>query len=164
MKILALDQSLQTTGWTIFDNNTLVEFNHFTIQSNRPLDYRLYMIWNKLSDLYNQFEFDKLYFEDIQMQRNNALTYKKLAYVQAAIMLWCYNNNTPYEIYAASHWRKVIKDKFNVTFGKSRQEQKNAAVQFVKQHFEVSPTEDEADAILIGLAAMNNNEDITWGN
>ena len=150
MKILALDQSLQTTGWAIFDNQSLIAFNHWSIPSNRPIELRLNEIWGALNSVKNDYEpIDKIIFEDIQMQRGNAATYKKLAYVQAAIMMWCYK----YEIFPASHWRKIIKDSFGVSFGKSRADQKSAAKQFVKTKFAVAATEDEADAILIGLAA-----------
>lgn len=154
MKILALDQSLQTTGWAIFDNQSLIAFNHWSIPSNRPIELRLNEIWGALNSVKNDYEpIDKIIFEDIQMQRGNAATYKKLAYVQAAIMMWCYNNDYKYEIFPASHWRKIIKDNFQVSFGKSRADQKMAAKEFVKKKFAVTATEDEADAILIGLAA-----------
>lgn len=167
MKILALDQSLQTTGWAVFDNsnNDFIAYDHFTIQSNKPIEHRLYMIWSKLSELHSLYDFDKIYFEDIQMQRGNALTFKKLAYVQATIMLWCYNMNISYEIFSASHWRKILKDTFGVAFGRSRAEQKAAATAFVKKRFNADVTEDEADAILIGLSALcDKHETIEWGD
>lgn len=44
------------------------------------------MIMKKLSELENEFEFENLFFEDIQSQQNKE-TYKKLAYVQAAILI-----------------------------------------------------------------------------
>ena len=159
MRILALDQSLQTTGWAIFDNQTLTCFHHWNIASNRPIELRLNEIWSNLNVLAgkeSEDHFDKIYFEDIQMQRGNAATFKQLAYVQAAIMMWCYNNNYKFEIMPASHWRKVIKDNFGVIFGRSRADQKAAAQAFVEKKFQVKATEDEADAILIGLAAVSD--------
>lgn len=39
-----------------------------------------------LSELENKFDFQDVFFEDIQSQQNKE-TYKKLAYVQAAIMV-----------------------------------------------------------------------------
>lgn len=40
----------------------------------------------KLSLIEDEFNFDDVFFEDIQAQQNKE-TYKKLAYVQAAVMI-----------------------------------------------------------------------------
>ncbi len=154
MKVLALDQSLQTTGWAVFNNGKLVKFSHFTIPANKPIEIRLHEIWYQLDELLNEYEFSKLYFEDIQMQRNNAMTFKKLAYVQATILLWCYNQNIKCEILSASHWRSIIKDRYKVSFGRARAEQKKVALELVLDKFADAATEDEADAILLGVAAL----------
>lgn len=53
-----------------------------------------------------------------------------------------------------SHWRKVLKDKYKVSFGKARAEQKKAAQDLVRQQLNIEATEDECDAICIGLAGI----------
>ncbi len=151
MKILALDQSLNTSGWAIFDNNSLIKFGHFKIHSAESIENRLGTLWEKIYKLYKDYQFEYIYFEDIQYQ-NNKDTYKKLAYVQATILLWCFFNETKYLILSPSHWRKIITDNFNIKFGRSRTEQKNKSCDFVKNKFNIDITEDEADAIAIGIA------------
>ena len=153
MIYLALDQALQTTGWAIFHDSQLVNHGHFSIPANKPIEQRLLMIMKKLSKLENEFEFEKLFFEDIQSQQNKE-TYKKLAYVQAAIMIWCYNTEHKFTILSPSHWRSVLKDKYKVSFGRARAEQKKAAQDLVRQQFNFEATEDECDAICIGLAGL----------
>ena len=64
----------------------MVNHGHFSIPANKPIEQRLLMIMKKLSELENEFEFENLFFEDIQSQQNKE-TYKKLAYVQAAILI-----------------------------------------------------------------------------
>ena len=151
MKVLALDQSLNTTGWALFDGDTLVDFNHFKIFAASAISDRLGSLWEQIYKIYKTYKFDYLYLEDIQYQ-NNKDTYKKLAYAQAVILLWCFFNEIKYLILAPSHWRKIISDNYNIKFGRTRAEQKRQCNNFVKDKFRIEPTEDESDAIAIGIA------------
>lgn len=160
MIYLALDQALQTTGWAIFDNDKLISHGHFTIPANKPIEIRLRNFMRKLIELGQEFDFEYVFFEDIQSQQNKE-TYKKLAYVQAAIMIWSYFAELSFTILSPSHWRKVLKDKYKISFGKSRKEQKSAAQQLVRQQFDIEATEDECDAICIGLAGIEERRKTT---
>lgn len=153
MIYLALDQALQTTGWAVFENSKLIGHGHFTIPANKPIEQRLSTLMQRLSLIEEQFNFDNVFFEDIQAQQNKE-TYKKLAYVQAAVMIWCYSTEHKFSILSPSHWRKVLKDKYKVSFGKARAEQKKAAQELVRQQLNIEATEDECDAICIGLAGI----------
>ena len=86
MIYLALDQALQTTGWAIYQDDQLIEFGHFNIPAGKAIEQRLFAIMKHLSELENKFNVQYIFFEDIQSQQNKE-TYKKLAYVQAAIMI-----------------------------------------------------------------------------
>jgi hypothetical protein len=57
-----------------------------------------------------------------------------------------------------SHWRSILKDHYKINFGKTRAEQKKNSIQFVKDIFNEDVTEDEADAICIGLAGIIEDE------
>ena len=153
MIYLSLDQSLRTTGWAIFENKELKQYGHFTIPSHHPIEQRLNEFMRELNDLYREYEFDELFFEDIQNQNNNE-TYKKLAYVQATIVIWCYNNNIKFHILSPSHWRSVLKERCGISFGRKREEQKQKAIEFVQQFFARMVTSDEADAIALGYAGI----------
>ena len=158
MKYLALDQSLNTTGWAIFEDYDLVDFGHFNISANKPIEERLMKYSEKISEVFTWHEavddeVSYIFFEDIQSQQNLE-TYKKLAYVQAITIYWCANYYLKYSILGPSHWRRVLKEKYKIDFGKTRLEQKAAAQKFVKDHFDKYCTEDEADAICLGLAGI----------
>lgn len=86
MKILAIDQALGTSGIAVFDNNKLIHYNKFTIPKNKAIEERLGIFFKKLTELYHDFEFEKIIFEDIQEQHKNVITFKHLAYVQATIL------------------------------------------------------------------------------
>lgn len=153
MKFLALDQSLSSTGWAIFDDKTLVAANTFTVSKTAPMERRLLEIYKNLTDLYHEYEFEKIYFEDIQLQAGNALTYKHLAYAQAAIILWCGHMNMDWSMSAPSHWRKVL----GGGFGRKRAEQKRYAIDLVEKWYNIEVSSDMADAICIGRAAIQEN-------
>ena len=153
MKILSLDQALVTTGWAIFKQNKLVKSGTFSIKSTLPIGARLGAFWKELNNLYSIYEFEYIAFEDIQNQNNNE-TYKKLAMVQSAIYLWCFFQNVMCGVASPSHWRSVL----GGNFGKKREEQKQAAINYVKNYCDKEVSSDEADAVCIGLAYIKEKE------
>lgn len=153
MIYLSLDQAMRTTGWAIFENDELKKYGSFTIPSHHLIEQRLNEFMRELNNLYREYEFDELFFEDIQNQNNNE-TYKKLAYVQATIIIWCYNNNIKFSILSPSHWRSVLKERCGISFGRKREEQKQKAIEFVQQFFARMVSSDEADAICLGYAGI----------
>lgn len=148
---LSLDQALQTTGWAFFRDDRLVGYGTYQIPANKGMETRLGLIFTELNTLYEKYEFDHIVFEGIQNQQN-AETFKRLAYVQAAIMLWCYFANMEYDVLTPSEWRS----KLSKSFGKKREEQKAKAVDLVADSFGLEVTNDEADAICIGLAHLKD--------
>ena len=153
MIYLSLDQAMRTTGWAIFEDDELKKYGSFTIPSHHSIEQRLNEFMRELNNLYREYEFDELFFEDIQNQNNNE-TYKKLAYVQATIIIWCYNNNIKFSILSPSHWRSVLKERCGISFGRKREEQKQKAIEFVQQFFARMVSSDEADAICLGYAGI----------
>ena len=155
MKFLALDQSLGTSGWAVFDDKTLIAADTFSVSKTAPMDRRLLEIYKNLTNLYHEYEFEKIYFEDIQLQAGNALTYKHLAYAQAAIILWCGHMNMDWSMSAPSHWRKAL----GGSFGRKRAEQKRYAIQLVQKWYNIEVSSDIADAICIGRAAIQESRE-----
>ena len=154
-KIISLDQSLSCTGWAVFDDKTLIAADTFSVSKTAPMDRRLLEIYKNLTDLYHEYEFEKIYFEDIQLQAGNALTYKHLAYAQAAIILWCGYMDMDWSMSAPSHWRKVL----GGGFGRKRAEQKRYAIQLVQKWYNIEVLSDIADAICIGRAAIQESRE-----
>lgn len=154
-KIISLDQSLSCTGWAVFEGKTLIAADTFSVSKTAPMDRRLLEIYKNLTDLYHEYEFEKIYFEDIQLQAGNALTYKHLAYAQAAIILWCGHMDMDWSMSAPSHWRKVL----GGGFGRKRAEQKRYAIQLVQKWYNIEVPSDIADAICIGRAAIQESRE-----
>lgn len=53
-----------------------------------------------------------------------------------------------------NEWRRVIKEAFGVSWPATTERQKALSVQLVKRHHGVDVTDDEADAVLLGCAAL----------
>lgn len=155
MKILALDQALVLSGWAIFDGQKLLAADTFEIPKSHKMETRLLGMFQHLTELYHEYEFEAVYFEDIQLQAGNALTYKHLAYAQAAVILWCGNMNIPWSVSSPSHWRKVL----GGGFGRKRAEQKRYAIQLVQKWYNIDVSSDIADAICIGRAALQEKKE-----
>lgn len=153
MRLLALDQASRVTGVAIFDDDKLVKYGIFEIKSNQELGKRLTQFLENLDKLYAAYHFDSIAYEDIQLQMGNVETYKKLAYIQAMIIFWCEKHEKNLYCLSPSHWRKVLKDKYGMSWGRKRAEQKQAAIDFIQEHYEKEVDSDTADAICIGCAA-----------
>ena len=149
-RLLALDQSSRITGYAIFENAKLIHYGKFTID-NDDFGERLLKIRKKVSELINQYEIDELVFEDIQLQnnvQNNVDTFKKLAEVFGIIYELVTERKIPHDIVLASSWKSSLGIK-----GRERAEQKKNAQLWVSTQYGVSPTQDECDAICIGVYA-----------
>lgn len=159
MVTIALDQAAKVSGWTVFDGDKYVESGTFSVPPSKPIGERLATFYKCVTELYSKYE-DKrvwLVFEDIQMQKGNVLTYQRLAYIQAALILWCYYHQIPYTVLAPSHWRKIL----GGGFGRKREEQKQHAIEYVRQKLNKDVSTDEADAICIGLAFLQERKQDT---
>lgn len=153
MRLLALDQASRVTGVAIFDDDKLVKYGIFEIKSNQELGKRLTQFLENLDKLYVAYHFDAVAYEDIQLQMGNVETYRKLAYIQAMIIFWCEKHEKNLYCLSPSHWRKVLKDKYGMSWGRKRVEQKQTAIDFIQEHYEKEVDSDTADAICIGCAA-----------
>ena len=153
MRLLALDQASRVTGVAIFDDDKLVKYGTFEIKSNQELGKRLTQFLENLDKLYAAYHFDAVAYEDIQLQMGNVETYKKLAYIQAMILFWCEKHEKNLYCLSPSHWRKILKDKYGMSWGRKRTEQKQTAIDFIQEHYKKEVDSDTADAICIGCAA-----------
>lgn len=99
----------------------------------------------------NAWKPDLVILEDIQLQKTNqggdaVLTYKKLAQLLGTLENYLYETKISYKIVPSATWRALSDIK-----GKNRTEKKRSAQLKVKEQYDISVTQDEADAILIGV-------------
>lgn len=153
-RILALDQASITTGWAVYDDKELIKFSHWSSDGKDSTD-RIAKTKQWVAAMIESWKPDKVVIEDIQLQRTNGekegvTTYKKLAHLQGVLINYFYEKNLQYDVVPPATWRSYSEIK-----GKQRTDQKKNAQLKVKRFYDVSVTQDEADAILIGRYAAN---------
>ena len=63
-------------------------------------------------------------------------------------------NPLRFEVINVSEWRRAIKDAYGISWPAGRDRLKERSIALVKKHFGIDVTDDESDAVLIGVAAM----------
>lgn len=147
-RILALDQATHISGWAIYDNNKLIKSGIFETDQFEEME-RDTNIKNWLVNMINNWKPDVVGIEDIQLQNINGnvgvKTYKVLAHLQGILMQTLFELNVDYRLCHPGTWRTVCGIK-----GRTKADMKKSMQLLVKDWYDISVTNDEADAIGIG--------------
>ena len=158
--ILALDQATKTSGWSIWQDGTLIEYGHVTFDQEDPF-IRNNKLCSWLGNMIETRDVDEVVIEDIQMQVNNVLTFQRLAQLQGAIIDMLIDWHIDYKIIKPSEWRAACN--FLKGQDKHRASQKKIAQDWVLSTYGRKCTQDEADAICIGHAVVQQEDsELNW--
>ena len=154
INILALDQASRTSGWSVFQDEQLIASGTFTFDDDN-FSLRLVKIRNKVVQLIQQYEINKVLLEDIQLQgqTNNVTTYKALAEVLGVLEELCCELKIPHEIIHSQSWKSTLDIK-----GRDRATQKRNAQAFVAATYGKKVSQDESDSICIGTHYIKSNK------
>lgn len=157
MRVLAFDQGTSVSGYAMFDGTDLVK--HGVLSANKKDEYWIRLQWmrNKIERMIKEYQPDYVVIEGIAGQRDlQALI--KLGQLQGVIMGASFSNNIPVDILLPVHWRRL--NGFKQGGGTKRAELKQQAFDMVQNCYRLSPppTEDEAEAIAIGVAWLRERE------
>ena len=158
MNLLSLDQSSRITGYAIFQDEQLIKYGKIELE-DKNIGLRLYKLRQEIEKIIKEYNIEFVIFEDIQLQsnvQNNISTFKILSEVFGVIYELLTEMKIPNKSILAVTWKSKLKIK-----GKTRQEQKKSAQSFVLEKYNIKPTQDEADAICIGLSEILN-QDFDW--
>lgn len=154
-RILALDQASHITGYAIFDDNKLVTYGTFKTNQSDEIA-RCNSIKNWLISMINNWQLDMIGIEGVQLQDESSgnkmgvTVFQTLARLQGILMETCYAFKIPYEICPTNTWRHSCGVK-----GRSRADKKKSMQLLVKQWYDITVSDDEADAIGIGYHLTN---------
>lgn len=167
--ILALDLSTKSSGYAIFDNCSLVTYGCLTASSSDVIK-RIQKIIIDLDNLIlNKYKdtIDKVVIEEVRPEVGsnvtNLHTHKVLMWLQAALEFLLHEHypKVKVEYMYPSEWRKQCGIKTGR--GVKREQLKFEDIKFVKRTFNLNVNDDEADAIGIGFAYVNNhNQQFAW--
>lgn len=150
-QILCLDQSTKLTGYSVWQDKELVNYGVLEVDSKEknPIE-RMKEMNDKIIQLMDIVQPVFVVFEDVQFQKNYG-TFKQLSQLQGMIMAHLFKLDIGFQIIQPSAWKSYCGIK-----GRKRVEQKENTQLFVKNKFNIETSEDEADAIGIGVWAVNN--------
>ena len=167
--LLSLDTSSTKTGWAIFGNGIYEESGVLDWSHVKETEDRLLIMYIDIIQLINKYEPDILVIEkDIvgSGKRQNMSTINTLVKLIGGIWAYCVqlNMDTPmnfqtgefnvyYVEYTPSEWRKLV----GIT-ARKRDDCKAASIKRIKDVYSLNVDDNEADAINIGEAYINE-----WG-
>ena len=148
-RAIGLDQATHITGYSIFDNEELVYAGTFEATAEDEIA-RDVQIQNWLIQLIHNWKPDVIGLEGIQLQQFNdkmvgVTTYQTLARLQGILMATCYDLKVDYMICPPATWRNHSGVK-----GRSRADKKRSMQNKIKEWFDITVSDDVADAIGIG--------------
>lgn len=154
MRILAFDQSTQKTGWAFFVDGGLLDSGVCDLHKEKDVDVRLRGLCRFASELISKQQPDLITAEGVSLQNPNVKTIVELARVQGLLQAAAYSLPTevPIVFYMPATWRKAVG--IQMGRGVKRAELKKAAIAMVAERYGKQVSDDEADAILIGRAAV----------
>ena len=146
---IGLDQATHITGYSIFDNGKLVNAGIFEADADDEIE-RDIEIKNWLIQLIQNWKPDMIGIEGIQLQQLNnktigVTTYQILARLQGILMATCCEQKVDYVIVPPATWRSHCEIK-----GRTRADRKRSMQMKVKEWFDITVSDDVADAIGIG--------------
>lgn len=160
-RVLALDAASIVSGYSIYDDRTLVAYGLHKENSNDDITARINGFKKWLIETVQDIKPDLVGVEHIQLQvykgayqqsQAQVEVYRKLANLQGVILDTLYELNVPCELVNSSAWRSYC-----VIGGQDRDQKKKATQNKVKALYGLECTEDEADAICIGKYFAGKN-------
>ena len=166
-RIIALDQSSHKTGYAIYDGLTLVSYGVYESTKASPMD-RLKAACDWLDSMIANWKPDEIGFEEPQYNPGGGDdkdkirahdTFKLLAQIMGALMITAMRAKVKVSTVLIPTWRHHCGVK-----GRYRADKKRSMQLIAKKEYDITVSDDEADAIGIGKYAANLNkiEVINW--
>ncbi|MGG5324339.1 hypothetical protein IGJ83_000725 [Enterococcus pernyi] len=146
MRLIAFDQSTTATGWCVMEMDSSKIVGYGVIRPIGPTNERIREIIKKCLTLCKKFEVAFVYIEGIHVQKNPKV-YEILAKLKGTLEICLEEKGYFVNVIKATEWRKRV----GIT-NKKRELVKQAAIDMVKSLYDISPSEDECEAILFARA------------
>ena len=161
MKILTIDASTHSTGWSIGQNTNLQQHGYITA-SSKEVKKRIIKMRDQLSKIIKNNKIDKIIMQEVRPDFGHHTT-KVLIWLQAVIVIAAYeiDSSIDFEFINPSQWRAALKIKQGR--GIKRDQVKNSDIQYVKNKYNITVNDDQADAICIFDAYWEKfDNEINW--
>ena len=151
----SLDVSTNKTGFAVFKNGKYKSSSLLDHSNNKDIKSRSTEMATDILSHLNKYKPEIVSIEDT-FCGGNADAMKKLTRLQGVVFGWCVANNSDFNLYLPTEWRKEFGDLFK---GKKREECKKIAIEYIKRKYNLNLNDDEAEAILIGESTVMKYKD-----
>lgn len=154
-RTFAIDQATHVCGWSVFDGNDLIAYGKYNVPDEEEIA-RTNAVKNWVLSMIDNWHPDKVAIEGIQLQEFSATramgvqVFQALARLQGVLLDAIYTQHLSSEVCHTAQWRSHCGVR-----GKTRAEKKRSMQDIIKKTYDVSVTDDEADAIGIGKYASS---------
>lgn len=142
MKVISIDQASKKSGIAVFIDGKYHHSTVLEVDEKLPIIERMKQMYDKIKEYVNAENPDYISIENVQYQ-NNFKVYQQLSQFQGVLYAYFFDTDMPFILLEPSAWRS-----FNEIKGRKRDEQKQAAIEKVKELYGITVTDDEAEAIL----------------
>lgn len=158
MIYVGADLSTTSSGIGIFNDEELLYHNCLApkitkktpkIGETEPWETRIYLMAQMLNEIFDKYNIEEAYCEDIPL-KDGKPTIKKLGVIRGTFLSCCAIHGVKINPRQVSEWRQDAGFFDGTREGMTRDEMKAKAVEEVKELFNLSLNDDEAEGILIG--------------
>ena len=159
--ILTLDLSTRQSGFALGVDGVLQQHGYILVSGKQPIK-RIIKMRDQLTKIIKTYKIDKIIMEEVRPEYNSH-TMKVLMWLQAAIVIAAFEINPKIqcEFIGASSWRARIK--LHQGRGIKRDNLKSQDIEYVKNKYNITVNDDQADAIcLFDAYWIQFNNEINW--
>ena len=140
MRTMGIDSSTTSTGWAVIEGEDIVASG--VIRPKGETIERIIKISRELCQLYNEYKPKEVHIEDLSVTRNMK-TLKSLSGLLYVILCDLYQQGAIITLLKPTQWRKGKIE------GRTREQLKQSAIQYIKEKYGLYAEEDTAEAIII---------------
>lgn len=157
-RLVSIDASTKSTGIAVWDHALLIDHETINAEDLGQMDNRFPYMAKALLSVLTEQQPDIVYIEEAVVVRN-AQTQRFLVRLQGVVYGWCLQHNCRFEAIRPTTWRKQLGFKQGQNVG--RQDLKAQAAEYVQELYPdlKDLSEDEYEAICIGLSALKILQD-----
>lgn len=152
-RMMSIDSSTRKTGLACFIDGKLKKYKLIDLsKSHSDTDNRISEMGKQILSSLDEFNPSIVYIETPKGSGRNVELVRKLSEILGVVRGWTITHGAYYEEVMPSVWRKYCGiDQGN----KTREQLKQASMDYVRSVFQISVNDDVSDSICIGIAMFN---------
>jgi len=155
VRLISFDQSSIRTGIAVFDNSDLIHHGVIDLHKEKDAGLRTKNMCKQIRQLVEEYYPDCIVAEDVNLRNGSVRTVIMLARLSGNIQEMAFKADIPIIFYSPSTWRKIA----GIKMGRDikREQLKQEAIDMVYKSYGFKCGDDEAEAIIEGLAYLKEN-------